>query len=89
MGQVNFRGSLPISASNILEPMLHPSAEQKGSKCENLSFLNWSLAHLFLVSILICIIMIWAAELARILKMFVQNSTNKISAHPDLAFQLL
>ena len=23
-GQVNFRGSLPCSASNVLEPMLHP-----------------------------------------------------------------
>ena len=30
-GQVNFRGSLPCSASNVLEPMLHPGLVMFGS----------------------------------------------------------
>ena len=27
-GQVNLRGSFPCSASNVLEPMLHPALDQ-------------------------------------------------------------
>ena len=32
VGQVNYRGSLPCSASNILEPILHPALQIIGLK---------------------------------------------------------